>query len=293
MVKATGLRVETSHLLLLTGGISVLLAGQTFYTFYRSEPLIADMLGILAVNTFTPCMIGVLALAGLAINAPLIDEVLIQVDKNLGLDAGLFVEMISLLPILHSSLYFSYQFSVVMLIFVPLILAALRRAEAAWRFCTMIVLSGLTCALLSIPFPAAGAFSGLHISDKIIARLPEGAGLYYMATFDAYRSGLLKTIRLDELNGVVTFPSFHAAFACVTAHALMPFRYLRLPVMLWTTMVMASTIVMGGHYFIDVFAGMALFAVAAFITRPQRASPMIPVDRARSERPAGFSGPGR
>lgn len=273
---ATGLRIEASHLLMWTAGLGVLVVVQVIYTFHRREPLIADSLGTLAVNLCTSCMIGVLALAGLAVNAPLIDGALIRADDLFGLDARAVVETVAHLPVLHDPLAFAYQFSVVLLVFAPMILVGLRRVEAAWRLCAMIALSGLTCALLSIPFPAVGAFSGLQLAEDIVARLPEGAGLYHMTTFDAYRSGLATTIRLSELQGVITFPSFHAAFACATAYAFMPLRRLRLPILIWTATVMASTIVIGGHYFVDVFAGIALFAAVALVARPQKASLGIP-----------------
>lgn len=272
MTTATGLRIDGFHLLLLTAGIGALVVIQAFYTFQRQEPLIADLVGTLAVNLCASCMIGVLALAGLAVNAPLVDGALIRADAMLGLDARASVETVSRLTVLHTPLAFAYQFSVVLLVFVPLILVILRRAEAAWRFCAMIAISGLTCALLSIPLPAIGAFSGLQISETVVARLPEGSGLYHISTFNAYRSGLIRNIRLSELNGVITFPSFHAAFACATAHVLMPYQYLRAPILIWTATVMASTIVIGGHYFVDVFAGIALFAAIAWITRAQTTS---------------------
>jgi membrane-associated phospholipid phosphatase len=276
MTAATGLRIEPSHGLMWTAGIGLLVAIQAFYTRYRPEPLIADLIGTLAVNLCASCMIGVVALAGLAVNAPLVDGALIRADAMLGLDARAMVETVSHWTVLHGPLAFAYQFSVVLLVFAPSILVVLRRAEAAWRFCAMIGLSGLACALLSIPFPAIGAFPGLQIPDDVVTRLLEGAGLYHIPTFDAFRSGLATVIRLSELNGVITFPSFHAAFACATAHAFLPVRPLRLPVVVWTVVVMASTMVIGGHYFVDVLAGLALFAAVASVARPHRTASRPP-----------------
>lgn len=278
MTVATGLRVELSHLLLWAAGICVLFALQAFYTFYRREPFIADSLGTLAVTGCSLTMLGVLALAGLAVNAPLIDGALIRADEMIGLDARTIVAFVSRVPALHHPLVFAYHASFKVLIFVPLILILMRRADAAWRFCAMIALAGFACALIAIPFPAIGAFAGLQLAEDVVSQLPEGAGLYHLATFDAFRSGTTKHVRLSELNGVITFPSFHAAFACVTAHVFMslrilPVRLLRLSILIWTAIVMVSTIVIGGHYFVDVFAGVALFAVVVSITRTRKPSP--------------------
>lgn len=276
MVSAAGLRIEGLHILIFSGLVGLVVGIQAFYGLYRRETVVADLFGTLAVNAWALGMIGILALAGLAMNAALIDDALIRADAVLGLDARSAVEAISHWPLLHAPLSFAYTTSVALILLAPLGLVILRRPEAAWQLCTGVALSGLACALLSIPFPAAGAFSGLHLPQTVIARLPAGSGLYHLPAFEAFRSGRVTSVDVFGLSGVVTFPSFHAAFACVTAHALMPLKRLRFFVICWTVLVFASTVVIGGHYFIDLLVGAAVSAVAILATRAGQATPGRP-----------------
>lgn len=270
---ATGLRIDGAHFLIFSGLVGVLVGLQAFYGLYRRERLIADLFGTLAVNACALVMIGILALAALAVNAPLVDDALIRADAAMGLDARAVVEAVARRPVLHAPLSFAYTASVALILLAPLALVVLGRAAAAWRLCAAVALSGLACALLSIPFPAVGAFSGLHLPQAVVARLPTGAGLYHLPAFEAYRSGLATRLDVFGLSGVVTFPSFHAAFACATAHALMPLRRARGAVLCWTGLVLVSTVVIGGHYFVDLLAGAAVAAGAVLAARAGRAAP--------------------
>src|SRR5262245_60537148 len=53
----------------------------------------------------------------------------------------------------------------------------------------------------------------------------------HVHTLEALRSGAMSVVRLDDLEGLITFPSFHTANAILFAWALWPVRYLRLPVL--------------------------------------------------------------
>ena len=69
------------------------------------------------------------------------------------------------------------------------------------------------------------------------------------------------------LAGIVTFPSFHAASAALYAWALWPSRLLRPIVVLANGAMLAATPIVGGHYFIDVIAGVAIAALAIVAAR--------------------------
>ena len=109
------------------------------------------------------------------------------------------------------------------------------------------------------------------MSPGVLALLPAGAGRYYLPVFDAYRSGVLMTADIRHVDGVVSFPSFHAAMALMTAHALRGVPRLLGPALAWCGLVLASTIPIGGHYVADVLAGAVVWAGFALLPRARPA----------------------
>jgi membrane-associated phospholipid phosphatase len=67
--------------------------------------------------------------------------------------------------------------------------------------------------------------------------------------------------------GVVCFPSFHVAWAIFFAAALWGFRWLRIPVVLVSAMVILSTMTTGWHYFVDVLGGVVLAVISIFLAK--------------------------
>ena len=65
--------------------------------------------------------------------------------------------------------------------------------------------------------------------------------------------------------GAIAFPSFHVVWAILCAYALWGFRPLRIPVSLFSSLIIFSTLSTGSHYLCDVIAGIVLVAVAIVI----------------------------
>lgn len=270
IIGASGLSVDVQKFLILVGCIGLLSALQAFYTYYRSEPVFADIFGTLAFNAAALSMVGVIALAGLTIRSPLIDNVLIQADESLGLTASSLVIFASHYPYLLSLFRVAYEVSFALIIIVPTALAMMKRSEAAWNYCSLVAICGLVSALISIFYPAVGAFTTQNISSDIIRRLPDGSGLYHITIFSAYRDGIATTISPFDVNGVVTFPSLHAVFALTTASVFMNLRKVRVLVLAWSGIVFGATIVIGGHYYIDLIAGTLTYGLCSMAMRAGR-----------------------
>jgi len=66
--------------------------------------------------------------------------------------------------------------------------------------------------------------------------------------------------------GAICFPSFHVIWAILCVHALWGFRFLRIPVSLFSALIVFSTLTTGNHYLCDVLAGFVLAAAAIVMT---------------------------
>ncbi len=141
-----------------------------------------------------------------------------------------------------------------------LILAVTGRESRMWQSCCVFAGAGGFYALLSAFLPAIAAFAHYGEPSDILAMLPSGAGLFHLPIVEAYRSQALDTVDIRYLQGVVTFPSFHAVMALLAAYALQDVRGLAAPAWIWGGLIIVSTIPVGGHYAIDLLAGGALWA---------------------------------
>ena len=74
------------------------------------------------------------------------------------------------------------------------------------------------------------------------------------------RDGSLRTLDLFHINGVLTFPSFHAASAALYIWGLWPMRWLRPLNLLVNGAMIAATPIGGGHFLVDVLGGVAVAA---------------------------------
>ena len=191
-----------------------------------------------------------------SLDLPLVDGALERADELLGFDwsaASSWVEHHPLVEFVFKKAYFS------MLLQAPLILLigscarpGERNAEAIWLY----IIGVLTCIIMSGILPAYGHFS-----------------VFGMVPIDA-----LRTIReghwtLMSLSGggIVTFPSFHTELAVIYIYCT---RHYRWSIMLFAPLnivMLASTPTVGGHYLVDVIAGIAVaFGSIALVRAFQR-----------------------
>jgi membrane-associated phospholipid phosphatase len=235
------------------------------YTWLRPDPFIGPIAGGLAVIIWAAIMADSTALAGLRSGAPLIDDSLASVDAMLGLDAPMLVAWVARHSPVIWVLEFAYLSAVPLMLATVIVLGLTRRESRLWEFCLVFVGSVLTCAFLSALMPAAGIYVHYRIPPEILALLPASAGRFYLPVFEAYRSGAVDTVYLHRLEGVVTFPSFHAVMALMAAYALSGgLRWLSGPVWAWSGLILISTIPIGGHYATDLVAGAAVWAAFTF-----------------------------
>lgn len=76
--------------------------------------------------------------------------------------------------------------------------------------------------------------------------------------FFQLRNGTLTSIDLANGQGLVSFPSLHAAHGMIFSYVLRNIRIANVVVLLLNVTMIVSAIPMGGHYIVDILAGLAL-----------------------------------
>jgi len=132
----------------------------------------------------------------------------------------------------------------------------------AGEFVTAFTIALLVTTCVSTLLPATGVYDTIGILPSDFPNVVPQAYYDGMIKIPALRDGSLRELDLMHLDGVLTFPSFHAAAAVLYAWAFWVVRWFRPLNLLVNGAMICATPAGGGHYFIDVFAGIIL-AVAS------------------------------
>jgi membrane-associated phospholipid phosphatase len=269
--------------------LGVLFAANCFYRFWRPDPhlqAVTEAAGqILLILLF-----GILlSYAAVAADFSYRDVELDLADKALGFDRSAYLAFFAHRPRLAWTIGVAYLTLLPQFALIPLILFS---AKQQHRLQSMILAFGialLATDAISIFTPSVTAFVHLDLPSipTEIAR-----GLYTpVPTLDALRSGTPYTIKLDNLEGLISFPSFHTAGALLFAWALLKVPYIRWLGLALNAALIAATPVNGAHYFVDLLggaavAGVSLAASALLFRRPRLALSSSPLEDYPTKSPA-------
>ena len=86
----------------------------------------------------------------------------------------------------------------------------------------------------------------------------------------ALRDGTLRVLNLNLMEGIITFPSLHAASGLLVILALWRMPYVRWFALLVSGIMIAATPIEGSHYFVDIIAGLVIAYVSFGLCRSIR-----------------------
>ncbi len=254
----------------------------SFYCHRRPDARIAVTLtGMAQLIAFS--MVGAtLSYAVASIGRPLWDDTLYRWDQAIGLDWRAYLAFVDARPALglvYTVAYRSIEIQIIVTVTVLGFGGAARRLRA---FVLAFILAGITVILISSAMPAMAMYVHLGLRPRDFSHLAPAAAYVHVADLSGLRDGTLRVISLARAEGIITFPSFHAALGVIFALALWPVRLLRWPGLALNLTMIAATPIDGGHYFVDLIAGGALgvlaFGVARAISRRSivEIRPLIP-----------------
>lgn len=186
---------------------------------------------------------------------PLVDDCLARWDAACGVHLPAIVQWTSHHPSVRVLLEWAYNS---LLWQTPLVIVVLgfsgdrRRLEG---FVRQFLFGTLSCAALFTLFPAEGPFAyyGYETSATQARYLDHLHGL---------RDGGRTVISWNGAEGLITFPSFHTAWAILLAWSLRGRGGLGHVSAAVNLLVIVSTLTTGWHYFVDVLGGVATAVVA-------------------------------
>jgi membrane-associated phospholipid phosphatase len=241
--------------------------GYTYYSCCRrkdSDPKVIFILGSTGQVLLIPVLMTPLTYVAASAALPMQDAAFHALDRALGLDwmawFNFFYERHALLV----ATVLAYSMIGWPVFGVPLVLGWTRRYRRLQEFTMAFAIALVTTTIISALLPAMGTYDLLKFMPDPEVFTP-GAYLAQLRDLPLVRDGTMRHLSFDSLAGIITFPSFHAAAAALYLWAFWPVRWVGPAAAVANIAMLVATPIGGGHYFVDVIAGIAVavFAIAA------------------------------
>ena len=183
---------------------------------------------------------------------PLQDLHLAHLDQMMGVNVPMIAAWASqhwLGHLINSTYPMLISILVPLAVFAP---ALLGRWIAAREFVVANIVALIIGLTLFALLPAIGPWYGYHLPPGPVQQFCQTELLHLRIP------GPL----VSHPAGIVCFPSFHVIWAILCARTLWTFRLFRIPVSVFTGMIILSTLTTEWHYFADVLAGTAVAYVS-------------------------------
>ncbi len=241
--------------------IGLLWAAARFYTHYRVRPVFAALLtGIMQIILFS-IFGAILTYLVASHGGALWDDRLQRWDRALGLDWLAYLRWVNDHPAIGTLYRWAYVTLIPQLLVLTMALATAGRLRTMRIVICAAILSGTAAVLISGLTPAVSNFVHLGLTRADVPNLHPAAAFVHRADFLALRDGSLRSIDLSSLQGIVTFPSYHAALGAIFIWGFLRLGRLGWIGAAWSALMLLATPIDGAHYFVDIFAGVALAAV--------------------------------
>lgn len=183
-------------------------------------------------------------------NLPLVDAPLAAMDVALGLDWRAWNGVVNDHPVLRRTLALAYFSGLPQIGVIVIGLGIWCSSDRAYEFLAVYFVAGVLCVILSGIYPAAGPWK-FYGEGR-----PEDLAM--LSHFEQLRSGRSFEMFREPGQGLVSMPSFHAMSGVLFVHALRGTLWVFRSAVVLNLFLVLATPTVGGHYFVDVIAGVVL-----------------------------------
>lgn len=204
-------------------------------------------------------------LLGARLDLPMIDDGLLAIDRFLGFDWRGHAQWLMQQPRwFNDFLRFCYQsYGMQAVILIP-ILFIRNHSDYAQRFVMAFYITGMMTAVIATFLPAEAMFAHFNIQPEEYPGLEAAAARLHLPELTAMRSHATDELLYPGM-GIVTFPSFHTVMAVLLIYVSIPFRLVRWIAIPINIGMVVSTPYHGGHYLIDVIAGLVIAFIGIYL----------------------------
>jgi membrane-associated phospholipid phosphatase len=152
-------------------------------------------------------------------------------------------------------------------LFVPILLCLCGYTARAYQFVFAFLLTLTVTVGISTFLPATGPYPFFGLSPSDYPNFHPFDDFDHMRHLPLLREGKMRIMDIGATTGIVTFPSFHSAAGALFLWAFWAVWWMRPIALVCNGLLLLSVPIEGGHYFIDIFAGVALAICSIWVVR--------------------------
>lgn len=232
----------------------------------RPNPRVRELVETAAQMVLVLLFGVLLSYAAMSANFPYRDHELYTLDQALGFDRRAYLNFFEHHRWLERITELAYLSLLPQFACVPMVLQSAGRRPQAQRLLLATGIALILTSAISIFVPAVGAYVYIDITPGAFAKL---ANTIYtpVPTLESLRAGTFDVIELNNLEGLISFPSFHTVGALLFIWAIWPLRTLRWPAIALNAALISATPIFGAHYFVDLIGGAAVAFTSIMVSR--------------------------
>lgn len=277
--------VDTQRYSLTFGMAAIILAvGFAYRRSGRSERIASTAItcGLLIVFSSALSALNYLLLPNWR---PGIDPWLTKIDSLLGYHWPDALALSARYPTINDLMWVSYSSTSFQIALVAVALGLTGRLATLHVMMLALAISSVMAVVFWALFPSLGP-STLHaLPAELLAVVKPVVDPAYGAEIAALMRHGTNTLSPDEFRGLIAFPSFHTIMAVLATYYARNIRWLLPPLLMLNLLIFPAVLVHGGHHLVDIPAGLAVFALAAFIGQKMvgEAEPECPISADSTE----------
>ncbi len=232
----------------------------------RTMRLLEAVFIVIALGLSLACLSYVGAMADL----PLRDPGMMWIDRHLGFDWLQMMRALDRRPLVLDVLNGAYATFTAQLLGAVLVLTLAGRTRELDRFFLTFVCASVLAEVASVFIPTLGPIS-TAAANVDFTHLPT-VGRTTAEILLKLRDGTLRSIDLEAIDGIISFPSLHAAVCIIVPFSLRWNRPLFCLTAALDAVMLVSAVPSGNHYVVDVIGGVCVSALAIVCSGPMQSS---------------------
>jgi len=248
-----------------SGTCLALLLAAHFYRGRRNDPNIASALECTAQVIAFAAVAAPLSYVAASAALPLRDASFDAIDRAIGFDWKALLGFMERWPAFHIFMRAIYLSLTLQMTATVLLLGFTGRLAWLRVYTLAFIFAALVTIAISAVLPAEGVW--LHYGFKAAAPSIMPVSSSSWPAFLGLRDGSFRHLMAIGSEGIITFPSLHAALAVILIAAFWPVRAARWPSVVVNSLMVAATPIDGSHYVIDVLVGIAVAVLCLFAAR--------------------------